>query len=139
MLVRKQITAALNINTLPCRFQAVIMKKISLIKNFLVCLSFCDKIKIKKNRKTKILINAEKSFDLSVKTCSIGGKKMNEAIKRKSPENSPFIKIPFGGLTSNMLRIIAVLLMPNDHIRATYMNLGDWMTYIGRMCFLLCF
>ena len=51
------------------------------------------------------------------------------------PTNSPLIKHPFGGLTSNMLRLIAVLLMVSDHIWATYMSFGDWMTYIGRMAF----
>ena len=51
------------------------------------------------------------------------------------PTNSPFIKLPFGGLTSNMLRVIAMALMLSDHIWATYMSFGDWMTYIGRMAF----
>ena len=51
------------------------------------------------------------------------------------PTNSPLIKKPFGGLTANMLRVIAVLLMLSDHIWATYMSFGDWMTYIGRMAF----
>ncbi len=60
---------------------------------------------------------------------------MNENIKKKLPTNSPLIKIPFGGLTSNMLRIIAIVLMLSDHIWATYMSFGDWMTYIGRMAF----
>ena len=60
---------------------------------------------------------------------------MNENIKIKLPSNSPLVKIPFGGLTSNMLRIIAVILMLSDHIWATYMSFGDWMTYIGRMAF----
>lgn len=53
----------------------------------------------------------------------------------KLPTNRPLNKIPFGGLTSNMLRVIAVLLMLSDHIWATYMSFGDWMTYIGRMAF----
>ncbi len=53
----------------------------------------------------------------------------------KLPKNSPLIKIPFGGLTSNILRSIAVLLMISDHVWATYMSFGDWMTYIGRMAF----
>ena len=60
---------------------------------------------------------------------------MTEISKRNLPVNSPLIKVPFGGLTSNMLRTIAVLLMLSDHIWATAMNLGDWMTYIGRMAF----
>ncbi len=64
-----------------------------------------------------------------------GGESMNENIKKKLPINSPFTKIPFGGLTSNMLRIIAVVLMLSDHIWATYMSFGNWMTYIGRMAF----
>ena len=54
---------------------------------------------------------------------------------RRLPVNSPLVKIPFGGLTSNMLRTIAVLLMLSDHIWATAMSFGDWMTYIGRMAF----
>ena len=60
---------------------------------------------------------------------------MNENTKTKLPVNSPLVKIPFGGLTSNMLRIIAVIFMLSDHIWATYMSFGDWMTYIGRMAF----
>ena len=60
---------------------------------------------------------------------------MSEKVKNKLPVNSPFLKIPFGGLTANMLRVIAVLLMLSDHIWATYMSLGNWMTYIGRMAF----
>ncbi len=42
-------------------------------------------------------------------------------------------KIQF--LDSNMLRIIAVILMVSDHVWATYMSFGNWMTYIGRMAF----
>lgn len=41
----------------------------------------------------------------------------------------------FQFLDSNMLRIIAVLLMLSDHIWATAMSFGNWMTYIGRMAF----
>ena len=51
------------------------------------------------------------------------------------PKNSPLIKAPFGGLTSNMLRLLAVLFMVSDHVWATYMSFGDWMTNIGRMAF----
>ena len=53
----------------------------------------------------------------------------------KLPINSPLRKIPFGGLTANMLRILAVVLMLSDHIWATYLSFGNWMTYIGRMAF----
>ena len=60
---------------------------------------------------------------------------MNENIKTKLPVNSPLVKFPFGGLTSNMLRTIAVILMLSDHIWATFMSFGDWMTYVGRMAF----
>ncbi len=60
---------------------------------------------------------------------------MKEKITTKLPVNSPLMKFPFGGLTSNMLRIIAVILMLSDHIWATYMSFGNWMTYIGRMAF----
>ena len=63
------------------------------------------------------------------------GKHMKENVKNKLPANSPLIKMPFGGLTSNMLRTIAVILMLSDHIWATYMSFGNWMTYIGRMAF----
>ncbi|MBP3559597.1 MAG: conjugal transfer protein TraX [Clostridia bacterium] len=42
-------------------------------------------------------------------------------------------KIQF--LNSNTLRIVAVLLMVSDHIWATAMSFGNWMTYIGRMAF----
>ncbi|MBR6619637.1 MAG: conjugal transfer protein TraX [Clostridia bacterium] len=34
-----------------------------------------------------------------------------------------------------MLRTIAVVLMLSDHIWATVMSFGNWMTYIGRMAF----
>jgi hypothetical protein len=60
---------------------------------------------------------------------------MKENIKDRLPVNSPLVKIPFGGFTSNMLRTIAVILMMSDHIWATYMSFGNWMTYIGRMAF----
>ena len=60
---------------------------------------------------------------------------MSENVKKKLPTNSPLVKFPFGGLTSNMLRTIAVILMLSDHIWATYMSLGNWMTYIGRIAF----
>ncbi len=53
----------------------------------------------------------------------------------KLPKNSPLVSIPFGGLTSDILKIIAILLMLSDHIWATYMSFGNWMTYIGRMTF----
>lgn len=60
---------------------------------------------------------------------------IKEKIKIKLPVNSPLNRIPFGGLTSNMLRIIAVILMISDHVWATYMSFGNWVTYIGRMAF----
>ncbi len=56
-------------------------------------------------------------------------------MKEKLPANSPLVKIPFGGLTSDMLRIVAIVLMISDHVWATFMSFGDWMTYIGRMAF----
>lgn len=60
---------------------------------------------------------------------------MEETTLRKLPVNTPFIKIPFGGLNANMLRIIALALMLSDHIWATAMSFGNWMTYIGRLAF----
>lgn len=38
-------------------------------------------------------------------------------------------------LDSNILRTIAVVLMISDHVWATAMSFGNWMTYIGRMAF----
>ncbi len=60
---------------------------------------------------------------------------MTQEIKSRLPKNSPLIKIPFGGITANTLKAIAVLLMLSDHIWATAMSFGNWMTYIGRMAF----
>lgn len=60
---------------------------------------------------------------------------MSENTVSKYPLNSPLIKKPFGGLTSDMLRTVAVVLMLSDHIWATFMSFGNWMTYIGRMAF----
>ena len=60
---------------------------------------------------------------------------MTEKAGTKLPVNSPLVKFPFGGLTSNMLRTIAVVLMLSDHIWATAMSFGNWMTYIGRLAF----
>ena len=60
---------------------------------------------------------------------------MSESLKLRLPKNKPVEKFPFGGLNANMLRIIAILLMLSDHIWATYMSFGNWMTYIGRMAF----
>ncbi len=60
---------------------------------------------------------------------------MIEKAKNRLSTSSPLIKFPFGGLTSNMLRAIAVVLMLIDHIWATALSFGNWMTYIGRMAF----
>ena len=60
---------------------------------------------------------------------------MGKEKNKRLPGNTPLVKIPFGGITSNMLRIIAVSLMVTDHIWATVMSFGSWMTYIGRMAF----
>ncbi len=60
---------------------------------------------------------------------------MNKEKFLSLPANSPFVKQPFGGLTSDMLRFIACVLMLSDHIWATFMSFGDWMTYIGRIAF----
>lgn len=60
---------------------------------------------------------------------------MTEKAGTKLPVNSPLVKFPFGGLTSNMLRTIAVVLMLSDHIWAMAMSFGNWMTYIGRLAF----
>ncbi len=52
---------------------------------------------------------------------------------QKAPLIDKAKKIRF--LNSNTLRLVAVLLMISDHIWATAMSFGNWMTYIGRMAF----
>ncbi len=54
---------------------------------------------------------------------------------KKLPQNRPIEKLPFGGITANMLRLIAILLMISDHVWATFMSFGNWMTYLGRLAF----
>lgn len=54
---------------------------------------------------------------------------------KKLPTNSPLVKIPFGGLTSNMLRVLAMSFMICDHLWAKVVPGNDWMTYVGRMTF----
>lgn len=54
---------------------------------------------------------------------------------KKLPTNSPLVKIPFGGLTSNMLRFLAMAFMICDHLWAKVVPGNDWMTYVGRMTF----
>jgi len=55
--------------------------------------------------------------------------------KLNLPCNSPLTEIPFGGLRKEMLQLLAVALMLCDHIWATYMSFGNWLTYIGRLAF----
>ncbi len=55
--------------------------------------------------------------------------------ERKLPCNSPLANLPFGGLRKEILRLVAVALMLCDHIWATYMSFGNWLTYIGRLAF----
>lgn len=54
---------------------------------------------------------------------------------KKLPANRPVTKLPMGGLTANMLRLIAIVLMVSDHTWAAFGSLGDWMTHIGRLAF----
>jgi len=51
------------------------------------------------------------------------------------PSRSPLNKIPFGGFSSNMLRILAMGFMICDHLWAKVIPGNDWMTYVGRMTF----
>lgn len=60
---------------------------------------------------------------------------MKSEFFKKLPTNSPFVKKPFGGLTSNMLRILAMAFMICDHLWAKVVPGNDWMTYVGRMTF----
>lgn len=54
---------------------------------------------------------------------------------KKLPTNRPVMHLPFGGLTANMLRLIAIVLMIFDHVWATFLSFGNWMTYLGRLAF----
>ena len=54
---------------------------------------------------------------------------------KKLPANRPVTKLPMGGLTANMLRLLAIVLMVSDHTWAAFGSLGDWMTHIGRLAF----
>lgn len=60
---------------------------------------------------------------------------MNKELFKKLPCNSPLNKKPFGGLTSDMLKILAVIFMVFDHLWATIVSGNDWMTYLGRLTF----
>ena len=60
---------------------------------------------------------------------------MNKELIKKLPCNSPLIKKPFGGLTSDILKILAVIFMVFDHLWATIVSGNDWMTYLGRLTF----
>ncbi len=60
---------------------------------------------------------------------------MNKALIDKLPENSPLIKLPFGGITSNMLRILATVFMLSDHLWASVVPGNHWMTDLGRLAF----
>ncbi len=60
---------------------------------------------------------------------------MNKEIFKKLPCNSPLNKKPFGGLTSDILKILAVIFMVLDHLWATIVSGNDWMTYLGRLTF----
>lgn len=60
---------------------------------------------------------------------------MSEVNRKGTFVNSPFEKSGFVFLNSNMLRCIAIILMLIDHIWATFMSFGNWMTYVGRLAF----
>ena len=60
---------------------------------------------------------------------------MKNDVLKKLPSRTPFLKIPFGGLTSNMLRILAMAFMICDHLWAKVVPGNDWMTYVGRLTF----
>ncbi len=60
---------------------------------------------------------------------------MNNELIKKLPTNSPLIKKPFGGLTSNLLRIFGMLFMLSDHLWASVIPGNNWMTYLGRLTF----
>lgn len=60
---------------------------------------------------------------------------MNKEFIKKLPCNSPLNKKPFGGLSTDVLKILAVIFMLFDHLWATVVSGNDWMTYLGRLTF----
>ncbi len=50
-------------------------------------------------------------------------------------QNSPFLKKCFGGLNSNILRLLAIAFMICDHTRVAIFDGNMWMNYIGRLAF----
>ena len=60
---------------------------------------------------------------------------MNQAAIKKLPTNSPLIKKPFGGITSNILRVLATIFMLSDHLWASVVPGNQWMTDLGRLTF----
>ncbi len=60
---------------------------------------------------------------------------MNKNIIKQLPTDSPLIKKPFGGLTSNMLRVLATVFMLSDHLWASVVPGNRWMTDLGRLAF----
>ncbi|MBR4287624.1 MAG: hypothetical protein IKT55_07970 [Clostridia bacterium] len=49
--------------------------------------------------------------------------------------NSPFVKKPFGGLSGNFLKLLAIAFMILDHTRMALVEGNMWMNYVGRMAF----
>ena len=47
----------------------------------------------------------------------------------------PWRKLPFGGLSANALRLIAMVGMLLDHVWGTLLSGGLWMTCVGRLVF----
>ena len=56
-------------------------------------------------------------------------------MREKLPCNSPFEKTKLRFISSDILKLLAVLFMLCDHVWATVMTLPDYLTYIGRVAF----
>ncbi len=56
-------------------------------------------------------------------------------MREKLPCNSPFEKTSLRFISSDLLKILAVIFMLSDHVWATVMTLPDYLTYIGRVAF----
>ena len=62
-----------------------------------------------------------------------GGEMVKETLKRM--QNTPFLKLPFGGINADFLRFTAVIFMLLDHSWTAFIPGNNWLNYLGRMAF----
>jgi len=60
---------------------------------------------------------------------------MIEYIPNRAAGMNPGKEKPLGGLSSSVLKILAIVLMVLDHLWATVIPGNNWMTYLGRIAF----